>query len=118
MLHDSLVRSRSVYTLPSISARAVGALVDVDLAVGPVEALVAVATEGVPGGDAVAISATRLVGTVVLFCAMNAYRRKHLKNLWFRSRSLEIRLTFPSDRTGACVVRQGLEAAGAPVATG
>ena len=48
----------------SVPARAPGALVDVDLTVGAVEALVAVAAERVGEGDAVAVVA-RISGAMV-----------------------------------------------------
>ena len=68
-VEDLLVWSVSVDALSSVLARVCGALVDVDLAVGAVEAGVAVATEGVGQRDAVAVVAG-VAGAPVNFCTL------------------------------------------------
>ena len=55
----------------SVVARSVAAFVDVDPAVGPIEAVVAVAAEGRAGGHALAVVA-RVAGAVVDLRAVDA----------------------------------------------
>lgn len=74
---------------PSVSARPVPALIDVDLAGGPVETLVAVAAVPFVQGHAVPVEA-RVTRAMVLLGTVD---------------------TFPSDRTRARVVGQRLEGA-------
>ena len=58
----------------SVPARTPGALVDVDLAVGAVEALVAVATERVGEGDAVAVVAG-VSGAVIHIVTVTTWKK-------------------------------------------
>jgi len=86
-----------IHALCSVTTGAGVALVNVDLAVRPVKAFMAIASVTMPSGNAVAILSTRAAGAVI---------------------DLGTQRSLPAQRTSTRVVGQRLEAASASVSAG